>query len=78
MNAYKDVFGARATLDGVADTVHYYRLAALAERGVEGIDRLPFTIKIILENYCAMPVASWSQKRMCLLSRHWTPGKAAV
>src|SRR3984893_18329004 len=50
MTAYNDVFGARAKLQGVAGDVIYYRLDALAERGVSGLERLPFTVKIMLEN----------------------------
>ena len=78
MNVYKDVFGARATLDGVADTVHYYRLAALAERGVEGLDRLPFTIKIILENLLRHAGGDLVTEEDVLSLAAWTPGKAAA
>ena len=47
---YKDVFGARTTLQGSYGTVYYYSLAALKERGVQNLDHLPFTVRIILEN----------------------------
>ncbi len=50
MATYKDVFGARATLAGAHGTFTYYRLGALAQHGVQDLDRLPFTVKIILEN----------------------------
>ena len=33
MTTHNDVFGARATLEGVQGTVTYYRLNALAQRG---------------------------------------------
>ena len=50
MSTYKDVFGARTLLEGVDDTISYYRLDSLIKQGVQGLDRLPFTVKILLEN----------------------------
>ncbi len=49
--AQPDPFGARATLTTAqGTTVAYYRLAALAEQGLTNLERLPFTIRILLEN----------------------------
>ncbi|MBA3415802.1 MAG: aconitate hydratase, partial [Chloroflexia bacterium] len=51
VSARPDPFGARAsltTLDGT--TVTYYKLAVLAEAGIADLDRLPFTVRILLEN----------------------------
>ncbi|MFL5759169.1 MAG: aconitate hydratase [Thermomicrobiales bacterium] len=49
--ARPDPFGARTTLTtGAGTTVAYYRLATLAEAGVAQLDRLPVTVKILLEN----------------------------
>ncbi|MDA1257983.1 MAG: aconitate hydratase AcnA [Chloroflexi bacterium] len=45
-----DHFGARATLQTPTGEVTYYRLAALKEQGVVDIDRLPFSIRVLLEN----------------------------
>ncbi len=42
-----DYFGARATLPG--DTRAYYRIHKLQEEGIGQIDRLPFSIKVLLE-----------------------------
>jgi aconitate hydratase len=42
-----DHFGARATLPGLEHT--YYRLQTLEEKGLANIERLPFSIKILLE-----------------------------
>ena len=51
VTATPDPFGARASLaTSLGTTVTYYRLAALAEQGVADLDRLPFTIRILLEN----------------------------
>ncbi|MEM9774154.1 MAG: aconitate hydratase AcnA [Chloroflexota bacterium] len=46
--AKTDVFGARTPFPG-KDGVSYYRLAKLQEDGIANIDRLPFSIKILLE-----------------------------
>ncbi|MGA3183963.1 MAG: aconitate hydratase AcnA [Candidatus Dormibacteria bacterium] len=43
----EDRFGARATLPG---GLAYFRLEALARRGVGDVSRLPMTVKILLEN----------------------------
>src|ERR1039458_385083 len=43
----EDRFGARAELPGGLD---YFRLEALARRGVGDVSRLPMTVKILLEN----------------------------
>ncbi len=43
-----DHFGARSLLTGY-DDIYYYRLGALAEKGIGHVDRLPFSIKILLE-----------------------------
>jgi aconitate hydratase len=46
-----DPFGARATLaTSSGSTVAYFRLGALADAGLAELDRLPFTVKILLEN----------------------------
>ena len=45
----QDHFNARAVLPGRGD-VHYYRLQKLQEDGLAQIDRLPFSIKILLES----------------------------
>ncbi len=46
-----DSFGARSHLTTRdAQTVAYYRIAALEERGLGSIDKLPFTVRILLEN----------------------------
>jgi aconitate hydratase len=47
MTMAEDRFGARATLPG---GLAYFRLEALARRGVGDVSRLPMTVKILLEN----------------------------
>jgi len=41
---------ARATLDSAAGTVSYYRLRSLIDHGYSQVERLPMTIKVLLEN----------------------------
>ena len=43
-------FGARATFDTGSGEAYYYRLAALQEAGLGDIERLPFSIKVLLES----------------------------
>ncbi len=45
-----DLFGAESTLQTKAGAVRVHRLAALAGQGVAAIDRLPMSIKVLLEN----------------------------
>ena len=69
----ENAFGARATLAGSSRPVIYYRLQALAEQGMADLDRLPFTVKILLENVlrlCGTPFVS--EEDVEALAR-WTP-----
>ena len=45
-----DIFGARGTFDTGSGKAVIYRLSKLSEQGIGNIDRLPFSIKILLEN----------------------------
>jgi aconitate hydratase len=45
-----NLMGARQELATAGGEVAYYRLASLADQGVAGLDRLPMTVKIFLEN----------------------------
>lgn len=50
MNNRVDTFGTRGTFDTGNGEAVIYRLNKLKERGIGHIDRLPFSIKILLEN----------------------------
>lgn len=50
MADFKNSFGARLTLNTTEGPVGYFSLSKLADSGFTGIDRLPFSIKILLEN----------------------------
>ncbi len=49
MATYKDSFGAKSTFRTASGPVTYFRLAALKEQGLGDVDRLPFSIKVLLE-----------------------------
>jgi aconitate hydratase A / 2-methylisocitrate dehydratase len=42
--------GARASLDSAAGPVTYFRLRTLLEQGFDAVERVPMTLKILLEN----------------------------
>ncbi len=45
-----DPFGALATLDLSEGSTSFYKLGRLEEEGIAALDRLPFSIRILLEN----------------------------
>ena len=45
-----DSFGARTTMDLAGEPTTLYRLAALEDAGLATPDRLPYSIRILLEN----------------------------
>ncbi|MBX3139342.1 MAG: aconitate hydratase AcnA [Trueperaceae bacterium] len=45
-----DTFGAKALLDTGSGEAYFYRLAALQEQGFGRVDRMPFSIKVLLES----------------------------
>src|SRR5438552_615450 len=49
-NQNSDPFGAKATLNTKAGDVSFFRLGALSQRGVGEIDKLPFSVKVLLES----------------------------
>jgi aconitate hydratase len=46
----KNPFGAEATLSTRGGDIRYFRLGALTEKGIGNVDRLPFSIKVLLES----------------------------
>ncbi len=45
-----DTFGAKSLLDTGSGEAYFYRLAVLQEQGLGRIDRMPFSIKVLLES----------------------------
>ncbi len=77
MTTQNDVFGARTTLKGISDNIIYYQLDALTKRGITGLERLPFTVKIILENLLRHAGGELVTEDDVLSLARWTPGQAA-
>jgi len=50
MANFKNSFGAKSILNTSDDQINYFSLNKLADSGFSGIGRLPFSIKILLEN----------------------------
>src|SRR5436305_2340387 len=73
----KDILGARTTLQGVSRKITYYQLDSLSKRGVQGIDRLPFTVKILLENVLRHAGGELISEDDVLSLAQWVPGQAA-
>jgi aconitate hydratase len=73
----KDILGARTTLQGVSRKITYYQLDSLSKRGVQGIDRLPFTVKILLENALRHAGGELVSEDDVLSLARWIPGQAA-
>ena len=78
MATYKDTFIARAMLKSSYGTVSYYRLAALTRRGVQGLERLPFTVKIILENLLRHTDGELLTEDDILSLARWVPGQSTT
>jgi aconitase A len=70
-------FGARQRLATAAGSVACYRLASLADQGIADLTRLPFTVKIFLENLlrlCGGPHVT--EQDVTTLAR-WSPTQPA-
>jgi aconitate hydratase len=50
MSTRIDAFGAKGTIETAGGNAVIYRLSALTRQGIGHIDRLPFSIKVLLEN----------------------------
>src|SRR6266851_4634711 len=77
MSTHNDVFGARTTLETTRGTITYYRLDSLARRGVQALDRLPFTIKILLENVLRHAGSELVNEEDVLSLANWVPGQVS-
>jgi aconitate hydratase len=85
-----DPFGARATLQTPSGEVIYYRLSALKEQGLVDVDKLPFSIRILLENALRQAdggvadrsdvetVASWASSSTPTKEIPYLPGRVVL
>ncbi|MDE3074956.1 MAG: hypothetical protein KGJ86_05960, partial [Chloroflexota bacterium] len=69
-------FGARARLDTSAGAVSVYRLQALADRASTDLTRLPFTVKVLLENVLRHCDGIQVTEDDVLALARWTPEQA--
>ena len=77
MTAYSDIFGARARLESPWGAVSYYQLGALTKRGVQSLDRLPFTVRILLENALRNADGEIVTEDDVLSLARWVPGRVS-
>ena len=89
MTTSVDHFGARVQLPGDQET-YYYRLQSLTDQGIGHIDRLPFSIKILLESllrnvdgYLIQPedvagLAAWNAKKPANDDIAFMPGRVIL
>ncbi|MHB0870921.1 MAG: aconitate hydratase AcnA [Chloroflexota bacterium] len=73
MAATANPFGARSPLSGAFGTVTYYQLGALASQGVPDVHRLPFTVRILLENLLRQSAAGAAAEDEVLAMARWAP-----
>ncbi|MFC0188771.1 aconitate hydratase AcnA [Fictibacillus aquaticus] len=50
MTKQNDVFSARSSFEANGKTYQYYRLAALEEKGLGNVSKLPYSVKVLLES----------------------------
>ncbi|HEX2623260.1 MAG TPA: aconitase family protein, partial [Phototrophicaceae bacterium] len=75
MATRQDSFGARGTFDTGSGEAVIYRLNALINQGVGHVEKLPFSIKILLENALRnLDEREVSQKDVITLA-NWDPTK---
>jgi aconitate hydratase len=75
MTTHHDLFRARTALSSAAGISTYYRLEALTQWGVQGLDRLPFTVKILLENVLRHADGELVTEDEVLSLARWVPGQ---
>jgi aconitate hydratase len=72
-----DPFDARSPLaTAFGETVIYYRLAALEEQGLARLDRLPFTVRILLENILRHAGGEFVDRSLVETLARWEPRPA--
>ncbi len=74
----KDPFGARATLDLTEGPTSFYRLGALEEAGIAELDRLPFSIRILLENVLRNAGGGYVTEDHVRAVANWSPTSAGA
>ena len=74
----QSAFGSLATLDLTEGSTSFYRLGALEEQGLASLHRLPFSIRILLENALRHAGGGYvSEEDVCAVAA-WTPTNAGA
>ena len=74
----QSAFGSLATLDLTEGSTSFYRLGTLEEQGIASLDRLPFSIRILLENALRHAGGGYvSEEDVCAVAA-WTPTNAGA
>ena len=74
----QSAFGSLATLDLTEGSTSFYRLGTLEEQGLASLDRLPFSIRILLENALRHAGGGYvSEEDVCAVAA-WTPTNAGA
>jgi aconitate hydratase len=75
----RDPFGARTTIDLPEGPTSFYRLARLEEEGIVGsLDRLPFSIRILLENALRSAGSPYVNEDHVRAVAAWSPTNAGA
>jgi aconitate hydratase len=74
----KDPFGALTSIDLPEGSTSYYDLSRLEERGLAGIDRLPFSIRILLENVLRNAGEGYVSEDEVAAVAAWSPTNAGA
>ncbi|HXX43213.1 MAG TPA: aconitate hydratase AcnA [Candidatus Acidoferrales bacterium] len=74
----KNTFSSRATLRVGSDSFEIHRLDALARAGVGKIDRLPFSLKVLLENLLRHEDDHFVHAADIRALASWDPSKSAL
>ena len=78
-NPRNDPFGALASLDLPEGPTHYVRLAALEELGVvESLERLPFSIRVLLENAVRHAGGDYVSEEHVRSIARWSPTQSGT
>ena len=74
----KDPFGALTSVDLAEGKTSYYSLAALDEAGITRLDRLPFSIRILLENALRHAGGGYVTEEHVRAVAAWSPSRAGA
>jgi len=76
MTTHNNIFDARATLRTAQGDITYYRLDVLSKQAAQGLEKLPFTVKVVLENLLRHAGGELVTEKEVLSLARWQPGQA--